>query len=280
MKTHIVDVFAETPFSGNQLAVVTEASSLDTATMQKIAQELNFSETSFVTEHDDHHASVRIFTPAQELPFAGHPTLGTAWVLGRDQEEYTLGLAVGDITVRFDKRSNISWMQAPKPSYSEGIDRIFAAKLLGLRQDDFLKQYPIKLAKVGPEFHIIALRNLDALRRCNISTDAYTELASNSESVAGLFIFCPEAHSSNAQYAARAFFDVNGPREDPATGSANTCFADYLYHYARKPGEEEVSTIVDQGVEMGRPSKIYLSVGDVIEVGGKVQTVMTGELNI
>ncbi len=280
MKAHIVDVFAERPLSGNQLAVVLDAGPLDTATMQRIALELNFSETTFVSQYDDERASVRIFTPTQELPFAGHPTLGTAWVLGREQAQYTLALAIGDVRVHFDKLTDICWMDAPKPSFDEGIDTALAAKLLNLNEDDFLRHYPIKLAKLGPEFQIIAVKNLEALARCRVSTDVFEDYCAGCDSVSGLFVFCPQAHSPDADYAARMFFDANGPREDPATGSANTCFADYLYTYARKESETEISTVVDQGVEMGRPSKIYLSAGKTIRVGGKVQAFLDGEITL
>ena len=109
MRVSIVDVFAEEALTGNQLAVVRHCEHLDSATMQAVAQEMNFAETTFVVEEGDGEARVRIFTPAQELPFAGHPTLGTAWVLGRDRSAYTLDLAAGRVCVTFDA-SGIAWL--------------------------------------------------------------------------------------------------------------------------------------------------------------------------
>ena len=112
MDCTIVDVFAERPLAGNQLAVVRECAHLSTAAMQAIALETNFSETTFVTAERDGEADVRIFTPAQELPFAGHPTLGTAWVLGRERGDYTLCLEAGRVPVRFGD-DGIAWLTAP-----------------------------------------------------------------------------------------------------------------------------------------------------------------------
>ena len=115
MNCTIVDVFAESPLSGNQLAVVHGAGHLDAATMQAIALETNFSETTFVIEERSGEARVRIFTPTRELPFAGHPTLGTAWVLGRDLESYTLDLPAGRVQVTFEA-GGVAWMQPHRSS--------------------------------------------------------------------------------------------------------------------------------------------------------------------
>ena len=137
----VVDVFAERPLSGNQLAVVRGASCLDTVTMQAIALEMNFSETTFVVEERSGDATARIFTPVRELAFAGHPTLGTAWVLGRDRDSYTLDLPVGRVPVTFDA-GGIAWMQPPLVEPGETLSSQSAAALLGLPHGDIDTGYP------------------------------------------------------------------------------------------------------------------------------------------
>ncbi len=120
MECTIVDVFAETPLSGNQLAVVRGARHLDASAMQAIALEMNFSETSFVVDERSGEARVRIFTPTRELPFAGHPTLGTAWVLGRDRNSYNLHLRAGCVQVTFEA-GGIAWMKPPPVEQGETL---------------------------------------------------------------------------------------------------------------------------------------------------------------
>lgn len=276
----VVDVFAEKPLSGNQLAVVLDAGDLSTAQMQAIALETNFSETTFVTTFTENRADVRIFTPTCELPFAGHPVLGTAWVLAEHASAeplntVTLSLAAGEVPVSFDRASNILWLDSPDANFSDGVDRTLAAEMLGLEPDDFLSNFPVLLADIGPKFHLIAVRDLHCLSRCRINSDTFNTFQAGKNGVEGLFVFSPQGHDDTSDYAARMFFDAGGPREDPATGSANCAFAAYLYQQLSK----EINYRVDQGVEMGRPSAIYLNANaDGIKVGGKVQAVLAGKL--
>ena len=132
MRLHIVDVFAETRYAGNQLAVVRDCAALSAETMQTIAREMNFSETTFVTAESADRARVRIFTPGEELPFAGHPTIGTAWVLGHTRPSFTLELAVGNVEVNCDGAAGVAWMTPPKPTLGERFPADRAAKLLQL----------------------------------------------------------------------------------------------------------------------------------------------------
>ena len=134
MDCSIVDVFAEQPLAGNQLAVIRRCAHLDAAEMQAIAREMSFSETAFVVEERLGEASVRIFTTDRELPFAGHPTLGTAWVLGRDRDSYVLDLAGGRVPVTFE--DGIVWMEPPPVAVGDVVDRSQAAALLGLDDSD------------------------------------------------------------------------------------------------------------------------------------------------
>ena len=273
MRLYIVDVFAEQQLAGNQLAVVRDAAHLSTEQMQAIALEMNYSETTFVTEEQAGRAKVRIFTPAWELPFAGHPTLGTAWVLADGRGEFTLELAAGDVGVSFTQ-DGLGWMVPPEVMLGPSFDR--APELVGLTSDDLHPDYPVQLAEVGPKFVLIGLRNLDALRRATLNDALHAELTGAGVGVNCVFLFTDEAYSPESDFAARMYFRSAGVREDPATGSANTAFSAYL----RALSAAERRVIVDQGVEMNRPSRLYLDVGEQIRVGGRVQAVVRGELEL
>ena len=196
----IVDVFAESPLSGNQLAVVRGAGHLDTATMQAIALETNFSETTFVVEEHSDEARVRIFTPDRELPFAGHPTLGTAWVLGRDRDYYTLDLPIGPVRVIFEA-GGVAWMQPPPVEPGDTLSPQSAAALLGVARADIDTRYPCRFATIGPWFVLIGVDGLDALRRVAVRTDVYDELAG--EGVLGVFVFADEPYSDEDRKSTR-----------------------------------------------------------------------------
>ena len=270
MDCSIVDVFAEQPLAGNQLAVVRGCGHLDTATMQAIAREMNFSETTFVVEERSDEARVRIFTPARELPFAGHPTLGTAWVLGRDRGFYTLDLAAGRVRVTFEA-GGIAWMQPPPVELGDTLGLRTAAALLGLAEADFESSYPCRFATIGPWFVLVGVKTLDALQRVKIHPEVYEDIATGG--LLCVFVFARETYNDDADFAARMFLD-KGLREDPATGSANTAFAAYLRSLGVS-GE----IVVEQGFEIDRPSRLYLEVADTIRVGGKVRPVLTGALD-
>ncbi|MCY4011341.1 MAG: PhzF family phenazine biosynthesis protein [Gammaproteobacteria bacterium] len=271
MECAIVDVFAERPLEGNQLAVVRGCAKLGTSAMQAVAHEMNFSETTFVVAEREHEADVRIFTPTVELPFAGHPTLGTAWVLGRHQREFTLNLKGGRVRVTFAE-DGIVWMQPPAVALGEALPAAASAALVQLDERDLAPAYPSRSAAVGPHFALIGLRSLDALQRARPpATDVRSPLDGSQPLL--VFAFTDEAHTSDGDFAARMFFDANGWREDPATGSANTAFAAYLRVLGRGG-----TLVIEQGYEMGRPSRLYLDVGADIFVGGKVHPVMSGKL--
>jgi len=274
MRIEIVDVFAETKYAGNQLAVVRDAGELSTGQMQAIARETNFSETTFVTHQFDDAAAVRIFTPGYELPFAGHPTLGTAWVLGRDKPCFHLDLEIGRVTVRFERESGICWMEPPAPILGETLSRDTAARLLSLDTRQLDATLPSQRVEIGPKFLFVALKDLAALKQACLTQATYTEYFEAGLDVHAVFLFAPEAYSADADYSARLFFDGGGIREDPATGSANSGFAAYLRTHLDSP----VDIIVEQGFEIQRPSRLYLKADTEISVGGKVQPVMLGVL--
>jgi len=274
VRLEIVDVFAEKRYAGNQLAVVRDANGLDDATMQAIAREMNFSETTFVIDEVDGGAKVRIFTPAEELPFAGHPTIGTAWVLGRDRSAYTLRLPIGEVEVCFDGESGVCWMSPPPPSLNDFFDPERAARAIGLASEDLDPELPARFVEVGPEFLFIGLRDLDTLKRAKLDESYHDAILAEGLPAFGVFVFSPEAYSPEADYSARLFFRAGGLREDPATGSANAAFAAYLREHRGPPLE----VVVEQGFEIGRPSRLYLEIGDELRVGGRVQPVFEGTL--
>ena len=266
----IVDVFAETPLAGNQLAVVRGGGHLNSAEMQAIALEMNFSETSFVVEEWAGGARVRIFTTARELPFAGHPTLGTAWVLGRACDSYTLDLPAGKVSVTFGD-GGMAWMFPPPVELGEFLRVQSIAALVGLREQDIDTRYSGRFATVGPWFVLVGVRGLDALRCASVQTAAYEEISGGEE--LAVFIYTDGGYSDDADFASRMFHH-RGTREDPATGSANTAFAAHLRSFGKRG-----SFVVEQGFEMGRPSRLYLEVEETIRVGGKVRPVLTGWFN-
>ncbi len=272
MRFTIVDVFAETRLAGNQLAVVRDAAGLSDERMQAIALEMNVSETTFVLAEHGRSANVRIFTPGQELPFAGHPTLGTAWVLAGGRGDYTLDLAVGHVPVTFEA-NGIGWFAPPEPKMTGSISRGHAAELLRLDERQIDTSLPIRLTEIGPKFVLIPLAGMDALANAQLDLAVHRRLIDQGVPLGGTFAFCFARGPNGVDFRARMFFEANGvPREDPATGSANSCFAAYL----REHGHQRA--IVDQGVEMGRPSRLYLEMANRLRVGGKVQLVAEGQL--
>jgi trans-2,3-dihydro-3-hydroxyanthranilate isomerase len=271
----LVDVFAETRYAGNQLAVVRDAGTLDATTMQSIAREMNFSETTFVVEETPGRARVRIFTPSDELPFAGHPTLGTAWVMGRNLAAYTLDLAIGPVTVTFDREGGLTWMQPPEARFGPTLDRERAAAVVRLAPDALHPEWPATIANIGPTFLFVPLRRRDDLARASLDPRAHTALVEAGSPARGTFVFAPEGYSADADISARLFFDANGLREDPATGSANSALACYLRRFRATP----FRAIVEQGFEIQRPSRLYLDVSsDAYRVGGRVRLVAEGTL--
>jgi trans-2,3-dihydro-3-hydroxyanthranilate isomerase len=264
----IVDVFAEAPFGGNPLAVVGAAARLDTKAMQDIAREMNLSETTFVTAVAGDRATVRIFTPHEEMPFAGHPTLGTAWVLSGGKRPFTLALRAGDVPVRF--ADGVAWMTPPSATFGSGVPTGLAAEVIGLGEGNLDTSIAPCYVTCGPKFLLIGVKALAALKRVRVEREALGALSPG----AYPFTVCRETYSQDADFAARMhFFDGAGMREDPATGSACAAFAAYL----RSQGVAG-KFIVEQGFEIARPARIYLRVGAPNEVGGRVRPVAEGRL--
>ncbi len=285
---HLVDVFAERPYAGNQLAVVRDAASLSTDEMQAIAAEFGFSETTFVEadEPRDGGYPVRIFTPREEIPFAGHPALGTAAVL-RDVvdagDEIGLDLDVGRVPVRVDDENgaDVFWMRQRPPTFGETFERESAAAVLSLDADDVRTQWPVQSVSTGLPTVVVPLTDRDALTRIVVDRAAYDDFVAGHDAK-NVLVFCPDARDGENDLAVRVFAPYYGVPEDPATGSSNGCLAGYLARHRCLDGTE-VDVRVEQGYEMGRPSLLSLRArggeSEVeVEVGGSVIAVGDGRL--
>ena len=285
---HIVDVFAEAKYEGNQLAVIIDRDGLSIEEMQKLAREMHFSETTFITASDIENKTfkVRIFTPEGELPFAGHPTLGTAYIaqkilLKQKTDEVKLDMKAGIIPVKFNyigDEPSVLWMRQLPPVFGDTHPVEKFAEFLGLKPEDFDTNYPIQEVSTGVYFYIIPLKTRDALKRVKIDFDALNEY-SKDKKAKWPFMFCSEPESPKNHLKARMIASFT---EDPATGSANGCFAGYLVKH-RYFDSDTIDVKVEQGVEVNRPSILYLKAaekGDIIEVdvGGKVAYVAEGKL--
>jgi trans-2,3-dihydro-3-hydroxyanthranilate isomerase len=290
LRFYIVDVFAESRLSGNQLAVFRDCARLTTATMQRIAREMHYSETTFITSEEPHEGGydVRIFTPGYELPFAGHPTLGTAYIvqsqiIGRQMEKVALNMKVGQIPVTFSYSRgtpDVLWMRQKPPVFGKGFDRSRIAKILGLSSSDLDPRFPVQLVSTGVPFVIVPLTSLKAIKRIEINQICLTKLFKETKSTV-ILVFSPETYSSENDFNVRVFGLPSVIPEDPATGSGNGCLAAYLvkYHYL---GAEKVDVRVEQGYEIDRRSLLLLraretSGGIEVEVGGRVRFVAKGE---
>lgn len=287
---YIVDVFAVEKYTGNQLAVFTEAGRLSEANMQRIAKEINYSETTFITSKDIRNGGydVRIFTPKKELPFAGHPTLGTAYIIQREiiQEavkNVNLNLKVGQIPVSWENTATVGevlWMRQNPPTFHQVLDASALAPVLSLDEDELDSRFPIQEVSTGISFIIVPLKTHASLKRIKINKDKYFELVENTESKE-ILVFCPQTYASQNNLSVRVFAELLGVPEDPATGSANGCLAGYLVKYSYF-GEKSIDVRVEQGYEIGRPSLLLLKARDngeniEVSVGGNVVMVAKGE---
>lgn len=292
MQFYIVDVFAERKYAGNQLAVCREAGALSSESMQAIAQEMNYSESTFILSDTprDGGYDVRIFTPGQEVPFAGHPTLGTAYIIqqqliARPVDKVILNLPVGQIPVTFsyvDGRPDELWMHQKPPDFGETFSPETIAPLINVDLADIDPRFPIQDVSTGLPFVIIPLKTRQAIKKCRINHDLFATFVQSTQRAQGLHLFCPEPYQATNQLNARMLWPLDGIGEDPATGSANGCLAGYLVKY-RYFGSDTIDLRVEQGYEINRPSLLLLRArpnGDQIDVfvGGKVVMVAAGRL--
>jgi trans-2,3-dihydro-3-hydroxyanthranilate isomerase len=283
-----LDVFSSQPFQGNALAVFPDGRGLSDEQMQAIAREMNLSETTFIlpdspVREGQQGVSVRIFTVQEELPFAGHPTLGTAFLLrgSSGAREVILNLKVGKVPVRFEEspaQPVFGEMTQMDPSFGMTHDREAVVRAAALRDGDIDPSLPIQTISTGVPFTIVPLRGLEVMRQLRVDPQISAEYL---QQTGGKFFYfvTRECVDAKARLHARMIFD-NG--EDPATGSAAGCAAAWMVAHGVAAPEEQV--LIEQGLEMNRPSRIFVRASRrdnrVVNVcvGGNVVEVLRGEV--
>ena len=299
IKFYIVDVFANQKYGGNQLAVFVDLKNqLSDVLMQQMATEINFAETTFIKANlGNHRYDVRIFTPEHEVPFAGHPSLGTAYILSKylsakGQPHLTLALKHSDIHISISQPDNLEdstfFMTQAQPEFRETFKPAEIANELGIPLSHLDTELPIQEITTGLPYILIPLKSLDAMNQLDFdyaplqkflfARQKYRTNSATGHSTS-FFFFTPHTYEKTNHYNTRMMLLENGKRsEDAATGSANGCFLAYLLKY-RSP---HIQAIVEQGFQINRPSYIYLDgvfeAGQYgIRVGGRVKGVSEGE---
>ena len=299
-KYYTCDVFTDTKFGGNQLAVFPNAENIPEHFLPQITKEFNFSETTFVyspTIHSELQSRrVRIFTPGAELPFAGHPTLGTAFVLAsigdfkitETETDILLEEGVGNVPVKiFSENQKSKFLQltaAKLPEFFSAPQQNKIAEFLSLSVDDIDDSFPVEVVSCGVPFLFAAVKSHDALKRIRINAQKM-ESALKSCVAKDVFVFTTDAEQSDSQFRARMFAPLLGIPEDPATGSAAASFAGYL---AEKNSLQSgtLKWKIEQGFEMGRPSLLFIEADKqdgkttAIRVGGSVVMMCEGEMEL
>jgi trans-2,3-dihydro-3-hydroxyanthranilate isomerase len=296
---YTLDVFTERRLAGNPLAVVTEgAAGLDTAAMQNIAREFNLSETVFVlpTDKPAHSARVRIFTPSRELPFAGHPTIGTAVLLAEqrvgttsDEALIVLDQAIGTVRVGVRLRNGAPYAEfdAPKLPVEAGllppVDRLASGLGLIPSEIGFENHKPSCFA-AGNAFAFVPVSSREVIARARPQFPHWNA-AFEEQGLVGAFLYTRQCAHTASAFHARMFAPASGIAEDPATGSAAVCFAGVVKHFDALPDGQH-RKIIEQGYEMGRPSEIAVTM-DVtqgkltnVRIGGHAVRVCEGRIAI
>ncbi len=285
----VVDVFTTQPLEGNPLAVFPEASGLDDVTMQKIAREMNLSETVFVVPatRASLAAGVRIFTPTRELPFAGHPTVGTSFVLLDEgtvpagTKQFVLEEKVGPVPIRVETGERpLIWLTTPPISYGRTYDRLRCAQALGVAAHDLLDITPQWLSAGNPTV-FIALRDRRAVDDAWLDSHGVSIIKGADAAPICVFLFTPVPEGAYA----RMFAPEYGVPEDPATGSSTGPLAAFMIRHHLVSGAAETRFVSEQGAKMGRRSLLYVELhgaggADGIDVGGYVTPIAEGTLKL
>ena len=294
------DVFTRDPLVGNQLAVFTDGRGLSDRTMQAIAREMNFSESTFVlpAEAAGTDVRMRIFTPAQELPMAGHPTIGSTFALAETgviragASRFVFGLGVGPTPVDLewdDTRLRFAWMTQPLPAFGSVLhDGAAVAAALGVSESD-LAPLPVQPVSCGVPYLLVPLRDRAAVDRAVSDAAACRRLAAVLGESLPIFLFAVGGSASETRPTpfrvySRMFAPEFGIVEDPATGSASGPLGCYLVEHGVVTPEQAAAIISDQGVAMGRASRIHVAIAGTadaithVRVGGEAVLVGRGEL--
>lgn len=282
---YIVDVFTDKKYAGNQLAVFLNAESLRSDQMQTIAREINFAESTFITKLDiqKNSAEVRIFTPAHEMQFAGHPIIGTSWVLmhkvlEHSPENIKLNVPIGPITIQ--KTEELIWLKAAQPKFWDIFSKEEFSGFSNLNKEDFENQFPIQEVTTGSAFVLVGLSSKRALEQLVLDKDKTDNWLKKNCKTAHRALYFYYLEGSKL-FSRMLCIEHNQLIEDAATGSASTCLQAFLLKYH----QPEFELVNYQGEYMGRPSQIYFK-GKVtdnqfdIQIGGKAQFVAKGEWEI
>jgi trans-2,3-dihydro-3-hydroxyanthranilate isomerase len=299
---HLVDVFTDRPFGGNQLAVFTDGRGLDITTMQALAREMNLSESTFLLPPDNpaNAYRVRIFTPGKELPMAGHPTVGTSFVLARERlisrqgsrANIVLEEGVGDIPVSIDfdgDRPGMIWMTQPLPRFerqAEGPEEVARiAQMLSLPVDAVGGL--VEVVTTGVPFLFVPIRSLQDIKQIQLRLEMYDDVVTK-YGTHEVFVFTPEVENEGSTVHSRMFAPELGIMEDPATGAATGPLGSYLVRHGLAPAPQNgtVRMVSEQGIELGRPSFLHIEIDvdgeDIrgVRVGGRCVYMGHGEIEL
>jgi trans-2,3-dihydro-3-hydroxyanthranilate isomerase len=285
----VVDVFTEQPLEGNPLAVFPDASAMDDVTMQRVAKEMNLSETTFVVPptRPDCAARVRIFTPTREMVFAGHPTIGTSFVLldeglrPNDGGRFMLEEKVGPVPIRVDAgERSLIWLTTPPITFGMEFDRGLCAKAIGLAPNELLDVAP-QLVSAGNPLVFIAVKDKAGVDRAGVDLAGLKTIKQPGQEPICIFVFAPTPEGAYS----RMFAPEHGVMEDPATGSATGPLAAFMMRNGLAPGNAGARFHSEQGTMMGRRSILYAHVRgengvDGIDVGGYVTPLVDATMRL
>jgi trans-2,3-dihydro-3-hydroxyanthranilate isomerase len=299
LRYHLIDVFTHQPFGGNQLAVFTNGRGLPPHLMQQIAKELNFSETTFVLppQEASNDFWVRIFTPAVEMPMAGHPTVGTAFVLALEQlidgsnpetmVRFEEGVGVIPVRVQWaNGQPVLIKMSQSLPKFGpEFTDRTMMAEILSIDPTGIEPNYPLQVVSCGVPFLYVPLKNLATIRQIKLRYNLWEQRLKDFASP-HLFVFTLETALENSTVHCRMFAPALGIAEDPATGAASGPLGCYLVKYGLVKKAQQVTVVSEQGFEIGRPSFIHIEIEQeheqitAVTVGGQCVYIGEGYLEL
>lgn len=293
-----VDVFTDRVFGGNPLGVVFEAATLADAEMQAIAREMNLSETTFLVPptRPDCAARVRIFTPAREVPFAGHPTIGTSWVIAREglvprgAMRFALEEGIGPVEVELEGdpgNPSFLWMRHGEAAFGPPVeDRAGIAAAVGLEESDLLAGAPVRSGSTGNAFLFVPLRDRATVDRASLDVPRIVAAFGRGPNL-GVFVFAPDPDPKAGRVYSRMFAPhTSGVPEDPATGSASGPLGAYLVEQGLVAAAPDVQIVSEQGTKMGRQSFVHIKIAmnagriSALRVGGSVVPVMEGRLRV
>ncbi|RUM99721.1 PhzF family phenazine biosynthesis protein [Pseudaminobacter arsenicus] len=293
----VYDVFADRPMAGNPLAVVLDSQGLDTAAMQRIAREFNLSETAFVmpAQNEAHKARLRIFTPVYEMPFAGHPTVGSAVALaeltsGSRDEIFVLEENIGPVRCAVTRNKAGAFAEFDLPELPRQLDLAIEPEVVGAAlgldpQDIGFENHRVGLWSAGVPYLTVPVADLEAIKRARLDSSGWLEFSPRRTDgkAASAYVYTRDTVHHDSSFHARMFVPGNPSYEDPATGSAAAAFSGAIMHFdALREGQTRLW--IEQGVEMGRPSRIRLEIdvegGRMISarIGGHAVKVAEGQL--